>query len=665
MECNNARVIKNMRKVLSLLVGSLLLAVPLSAQRGRQVTVQDDQSDRPKIDVEAYSVDVNLLPEEHRLSGKADIRFKQLDRQTYAVFDLDRRLRVDKATIGGSETRFRQFDVDSTVEIELSSQQFNANPVLHIEYSGILNPEEDRSDPVLAKVNDDSAFLLYAGKWFPTNGLYRDKADMRLRVTAPAGWTLVTDLAKSGDGYNSTQPSFWGTVVAGKYTTTDLKAEKANISVSTLNAARDVVTPMAEGVGKMFDFYSEKFGPPPSTTFRIVEVSGANWPSQWSVGMLLLPSSGIRKDSDQDALAYAVAHQWFPLKFAAKDPSTDAWMIDGMAQFASLLYFERTLAPVDAQTHIHTALVKALGYDGNSTIRQAGSLDKDTREYRALVQYRGAYVVRMLRWVIGEENFDKLMGRYVQQFQNTPVSTDAFTKLASDVSGGDLNYFFDQWLNGTGVPEFKVEYTIFRQKGGYMVQGTVKQDLDLFKMPVEFQIQTDGEPEYARVEVVGESSEMDVKTDRKPKAVVIDPREKILRMSGDLRVAVLINRGEELANEGQYNAGIDEFQRAVDIDAHNSLALFRMGEALFELGNLQAAAGMFQEALNGDLKPKWVEVWAYINRGKIFDIRGQRDRAQTEYQKAVNTGDDSYGAQTEAEKYSKEPFRRSGRTTIG
>jgi tetratricopeptide (TPR) repeat protein len=83
------------------------------------------------------------------------------------------------------------------------------------------------------------------------------------------------------------------------------------------------------------------------------------------------------------------------------------------------------------------------------------------------------------------------------------------------------------------------------------------------------------------------------------------------------------------------------------------------------LGNLQAAAGMFQEALNGDLKPKWVEVWAYINRGKIFDIRGQRDRAVTEYQKAVNTGDDSYGAQGEAEKYTKEPFRRGGRTTIG
>jgi tetratricopeptide (TPR) repeat protein len=488
---------------------------------------------------------------------------------------------------------------------------------------------------------------------------------MSLRVTAPAGWSLVTDLAKTVDGYTSTSPSYWGTVAAGKYNTTNVKSEKASISISTLKASADVVSPMAEVVGKMFDFYTEKFGPPPSADFRIVEVEGANWPSQWSVGMLLLPSNGIRKDFDQDAMAYSVAHQWFPLKYSVKDPSLDAWMVDGMAQFASLLYFEKTLAPIDAQTHIHTALVKALGYEGNSTIRQAGGLDKESPDYRALVQYRGAYLFRMLRWLMTDENFDKLLSRYTQQFQTTPASTEAFEKLATDIAGGDLNYFFDQWLNGTGVPEFKVTYTVFREKDGYMVQGTVKQDLDLFKMPVELQVLTDGEPEYARVEVVGESSEVDVKTQRKAKNVLIDPREKILRMSGDLRVAVLVNRGEELSNEGQFNAAIDEFQKAVDIDAHNSLALFRMGEALFELGNLQAAAGMFQEALNGDLKTKWVEVWAYINRGKIFDIRGQRDRAVGEYQKAVNSGDDSYGAQAEAEKYSKEPFRRGGRTTIG
>jgi tetratricopeptide (TPR) repeat protein len=128
---------------------------------------------------------------------------------------------------------------------------------------------------------------------------------------------------------------------------------------------------------------------------------------------------------------------------------------------------------------------------------------------------------------------------------------------------------------------------------------------------------------------------------------------------------VHISRGEEFANDGEYNRAIDEYQAAIDLDQGNSLALFRMGEALFELGNLQAAANQFRESINGDLKPAWVEVWAYVNLGKIFDIRGQRDRAVGEYQKAVNTGDDSYGAQAEANKYLSEPFRRSGRPTIG
>jgi tetratricopeptide (TPR) repeat protein len=89
-----------------------------------------------------------------------------------------------------------------------------------------------------------------------------------------------------------------------------------------------------------------------------------------------------------------------------------------------------------------------------------------------------------------------------------------------------------------------------------------------------------------------------------------------------------------------------------------------MGEALFQLGNLQAAANQFRKSLNGDLKPKWVEVWGYINLGKIYDIRGDRERAVGEYQKAVNTGDDAYGAQDQAQKYLGEPFRRSG-STIG
>ena len=653
-----------MKNFFSLVLILFLLSLPLAAQPAR--AGQNDQPDRPRIDVVSYDINVTIVPEEHRLVGKADIRFKQLDRNSYATFDLDRRLRVDNVTVNGQDARFRQFDLDSTVEVDLTNSRFgNSDPVAHIEYAGILNPEEDRRDPVLGKVSEESAFLLYEGKWFPTNGLFIDKAEMRLSVTAPTDWTLISDLPRSGEGFASKQPSYWGMVAAGKYSPVDVKSEKSEVTVQTLKAAADVATPMAEAAGKMLDYYTETFGPPLSSKLNIVEVQGANWPSRWAVGTLLLSGSQLRKDFDLPVLATAVAHQWFPLKIGVKDAAADAWLVDGMSVFASLMYFERTLSPAEAQEHINKALVRALGYEGNTSIRQAGGLEKDSAEYRSLVEYKGAFVLRMLRWVIGDDNFEKLLTTYLEKFQNTTASTEEFEKLASDVAGGDLGYFFDQWLNSSGVPEFKQEYTVFRTKDGYKIVGQIRQDLDLFKMPVELQIQTDGDPEYARVEVVGEASDFDVIVQRKPKVVVIDPREKLLRMSNDIRIAVLVNRGEDLSAGGKYNDAIDDYQKAIDIDGHNSLALFRMGEALFELGNLQAAANVFRESLNGDLKPKWVEVWAYVNLGKIFDIRGQRDRAVGEYQKAVNTGDDAYGAQAEAQKYLGEPFRRSGRTTIG
>src|SRR2546422_6857575 len=121
----------------SLLVAALWGA-PLHAQQPRaiQQAAQDDQSDRPTIDVEAYSIEVTLAPQEHRLTGRADIKFKQLDRKTYATFDLDRRLRVGWARIGGAGGGVWQVDVGSTDAIDLSHQQIKSKPGLYIQYSG-------------------------------------------------------------------------------------------------------------------------------------------------------------------------------------------------------------------------------------------------------------------------------------------------------------------------------------------------------------------------------------------------------------------------------------------------------------------------------------------------------------------------------------------------
>ena len=83
-----------------------------------------------------------------------------------------------------------------------------------------------------------------------------------------------------------------------------------------------------------------------------------------------------------------------------------------------------------------------------------------------------------------------------------------------------------------------------------------------------------------------------------------------------------------------------------------------IAEVFFLQSNYQSAANEFREALNGDLQPKWTEVWSHVNLGKIFDITGQRERAVNEYKQAERTKDNTQGALEEAAKYLKTPYER-------
>jgi len=118
---------------------------------------------------------------------------------------------------------------------------------------------------------------------------------------------------------------------------------------------------------------------------------------------------------------------------------------------------------------------------------------------------------------------------------------------------------------------------------------------------------------------------------------------------------------------------LEKCQAATQAAPYSSLAHYRMGEILFKMENpsecntghplpckyYQSAANQFRRALDGDLDPKWVEVWAFIYLGKIFDASGQRERALQQYRRALQTKDNTRSAQDEAAKYMTSPFRNS------
>ena len=148
----------------------------------------------------------------------------------------------------------------------------------------------------------------------------------------------------------------------------------------------------------------------------------------------------------------------------------------------------------------------------------------------------------------------------------------------------------------------------------------------------------------------------------KSNGITIDPNNNLLKSSPTLRVRASVARGEALAQLGKYYEAIQEYQRALDVQPTNSLAHFRMAEAMFYQKNYQAAANAFRSALGGDGNPRWVEVWSHLYIGKVYDLLGQRERAVNEYSLAQHTNDDTAGAQLEATRYLQKPY--SGDNTL-
>src|SRR5260370_12513049 len=209
-------------------------------------------------------------------------------------------------------------------------------------------------------------------------------------------------------------------------------------------------------------------------------------------------------------------------------------------------------------------------------------------------------IFHMLRWVIGDASFDKSVKELMFATDMKSATVADFQAAAEKHYADTLTSFFSQWVDGTGAPEFKMKYTTFRVKKGFRIVGQISQDLDLFRMPLELKVDTDGQSELKRIEVVGTESPFAVETFGKPRRLTLDPNNWVLRNSPDLRVRVAIRRGQELTTQGNLSEALTEFNKALAVNKNSSLAHYRIAEVFYLQRNYQSAANEYHEPLNGD-----------------------------------------------------------------
>jgi hypothetical protein len=450
--------------------------------------------------------------------------------------------------------------------------------------------------------------------------------------------------------YRVDKPEAAGTFVIAPLQLSPQRAQGATYSIYTLPALASTAPAYADSVAQLIDFYNDAFGPLPQPSLTIAQLPDGTVDGFAAPGLLLVSARQWSAKPNERLLADLVAHQWWGAQVTAATPS-DVWVTDGLSRYSEGLYVEQSAGKEGLNKAIEDFAVGALMFDDSAPIADAGRLDFGSEEYQSVVVNKGAIVFHMLRAIIGDANFSALLKDFYSRYAGKSARVQDFEQLAearlsqpaaegfkmsnapsAAAEPASLRPFFTQWLHSTGVPEFNLEYVIYRTKKGFRIVGKAKQNLDVFHMDVEIEVQTEGNPEFKTITISGKESPFSVETFGRPKpnGIILDPHDYILKSNQRLRVRGIIARGESLASTGRYYDAIQQYQRALEQDRQNALADFRMGEAFFYQRNYAASAQSFRDALDGatDLTTKWTEVWSHIYLGRIYDIKAT-GRAQS------------------------------------
>lgn len=189
---------------------------------------------------------------------------------------------------------------------------------------------------------------------------------------------------------------------------------------------------------------------------------------------------------EQELVAHELAHQWFGDKITCGSWQ-DIWLNEGFATFFAREYFTTVETPAQMLTRYQ-------GDIDNMTSRPNGSVYvRDTTNVNRIFDYRlsylkGSWVLRMLHWKLGKENFMKAVRAYLNdpKLQFRFARTEDLLKNFETSSGQSLTEFFNDWVYGEGYPSYRLQWMPLGSTRVQMAlyQTTSDPSVGFYEMPV-------------------------------------------------------------------------------------------------------------------------------------------------------------------------------------
>ncbi len=228
-------------------------------------------------------------------------------------------------------------------------------------------------------------------------------------------------------------------------------------------------------------------------------------------------------------VAHELAHQWWG-DYITVHNWHEIWLNEGFASYSEALWAEYTRG----ESYYHTYM-GYMRYTGAGTIFVYDTT-RASLIFAPIVYDKGAWVLHMLRHVVGDSAFFDILRAYYSdpRFAHNWATTDGFKDVCETISGMDLDYFFDEWIYGTYYPQYRYSYITEPAGGGeydVFIHIDQAQDTDPlhFTMPIDVRISTYSG--YVTVKVFNDPRHKDfmVRVPAEVYGLSLDPEQWILR----------------------------------------------------------------------------------------------------------------------------------------
>jgi hypothetical protein len=306
--------------------------------------------------------------------------------------------------------------------------------------------------------------------WWPCYDHPWDKAIVNLTITLRSDWKVAanglrTNIVNNGDGTSTTSwvgehpmTTYLVCVTCGPYVELNQTAGEIPIMNFVLsNQYNNALVDFAR-VPLMIDYFSSLFGVYPFEKYGHAVVNMSTYGAMEHQTMTTLGNYIISgTQAYETIIAHELVHQWYgnAVSFLT---FKDVWLSEGFATYAEHLWKDKTEGWESAcnyiRTEFHNYYISWEASAGPQTI-----YNPNFNSYFAPPSYeKAASVLHMLRLKIGNANFFSLLQNWYNTYRDGNAVTAEFQTMAEQISGQDLNQFFQQWIYSSGIPslEFSV-----------------------------------------------------------------------------------------------------------------------------------------------------------------------------------------------------------------